>query len=109
MTEAAASLSLAPRGTSEGGAAPPLLELADIVKQYGPVTALAHGEIRCEAGSIHAVMGENGAGKSTLIKIISGVVAPTSGVMRLDGKAVRFRGPADAQAQESSACSRNFR
>ena len=78
-------------------ARPPLLELSGIVKRYGPVVALAHGMLRCEAGSIHAVMGENGAGKSTLIKIVSGVVAPTEGEMRLDGVPVSFRGPADAQ------------
>ncbi len=77
---------------------PALLELSGIVKRYGPVTALAQGQLRCEAGSIHAVVGENGAGKSTLIKIISGVVEPTEGEMRLDGRPVRFRGPADAQA-----------
>ncbi|MGI4748972.1 MAG: sugar ABC transporter ATP-binding protein [Janthinobacterium lividum] len=76
---------------------PPLLELSSIVKRYGPVTALANGILRCEAGSIHAVMGENGAGKSTLIKVIAGVVAPTEGEMRVDGVPVRFRGPADAQ------------
>ncbi len=89
MSQAAASTDAAIR--------PPLLELSDVVKRYGPVTALAHGSLRCEAGSIHAVMGENGAGKSTLIKIVSGVVAPTEGEIRLDGAPVRFRGPLDAQ------------
>ena len=88
-----------PRPGAGGGAAPPLLELDNIVKHYGPVVALAYGRLRCEAGSIHAVMGENGAGKSTLIKIISGVVTPTAGEMRLDGVPVKFRGPLDAQAQ----------
>ncbi len=77
----------------------PLLELRGIVKRYGAVTALADGALRCHAGSIHAVMGENGAGKSTLIKVVSGVVAPDEGEMLLDGAAVRFRGPAEAQAR----------
>ncbi len=91
----------APAPGPAGGPAngrPPLLTLSGIVKRYGPTVALADGALRCEAGTIHAVMGENGAGKSTLIKIISGVVAPTEGEMCLDGKPVRFRGPADAQA-----------
>jgi ribose transport system ATP-binding protein len=79
--------------------AAPLLEMRRIVKRYGPVTALAEGELSCRAGSIHAVMGENGAGKSTLIKIISGVVEPTEGEMILDGAPVRFRSPTDAQAR----------
>ncbi len=89
MSSAAAS--------TDAAARTPLLELSDVVKRYGPVTALAHGSLRCDAGSIHAVMGENGAGKSTLIKIVSGVVAPTEGEIRLDGAPVRFRGPLDAQ------------
>ena len=83
----------------DAAARPPLLELSGIVKRYGPVTALAQGELRCEAGSIHAVLGENGAGKSTLIKVVAGVVEPTEGEIRLDGGVVRFRGPADAQAR----------
>ena len=86
-----------PTGPVASGRAP-LLELDGIVKRYGPVLALGNGQLRCEAGTIHAVMGENGAGKSTLIKIISGVVAPTEGEIRLDGVPIRFRGPADAQA-----------
>ncbi len=77
----------------------PLLEMRKIVKRYGPVTALADGELSCRAGSIHAVMGENGAGKSTLIKIIAGVVAPTEGEMSFEGKPVNFHGPSDAQAR----------
>ena len=82
-----------------GDQLPPLLTLSGIVKRYGQTVALADGALRCEAGTIHAVMGENGAGKSTLIKIISGVVSPTEGEMRLDGRPVRFKGPGDAQAQ----------
>ncbi len=80
-------------------AATPLLELRGVAKRYGAVTALADGQLRCRAGSIHAVMGENGAGKSTLIKIIAGVVAPSEGEIVLDGAPVTFHGPSDAQAR----------
>ena len=48
------------------------------------------------AGRIHAILGENGAGKSTLIKILSGVVAPDSGRIVLDGAEVAFDSPAAA-------------
>ena len=41
-------------------------------------------------------MGENGAGKSTLTKMIAGAVAPTSGEILLEGKAIRFANPAEA-------------
>ena len=77
----------------------PLLELRHVVKRYGAVTALADGNLRCDRGSIHAVLGENGAGKSTLIKVIAGVVQPDEGELLLDGAPVRFHDPLDAQAR----------
>ncbi len=74
----------------------PFLELESVAKRYGGVTALDNVDFSCSRGSIHAVLGENGAGKSTLIKIISGVVQPDQGEMRLEGEAVRFEGPSAA-------------
>ena len=49
-------------------------------------------------GEIHALLGENGAGKSTLMNMLSGVIAPDGGEMRLDGQPVRFADPRAAQA-----------
>ena len=74
----------------------PLLELRGIAKRYGGVRALEDVDFACRPGSIHAVLGENGAGKSTLIKIISGVVQPDTGEIRLGDTPVRFVGPAAA-------------
>ena len=74
----------------------PLLELRGIAKRYGGVRALEDVDFVCQAGSIHAVLGENGAGKSTLIKIVSGVVQPDTGEIRLGGELVRFAGPSAA-------------
>lgn len=74
------------------------LSLTGITKRYGGVTALDNVNFSCELGSIHAVLGENGAGKSTLIKIISGVVTPDEGVIKLAGKPVSFSGPSAANA-----------
>ena len=76
----------------------PFLELSGVSKRYGGVRALEQVDFACRRGSIHAVLGENGAGKSTLIKIISGVVQPDEGTMRLEGREVRFDGPLDANA-----------
>lgn len=73
-----------------------LIELSGITKTYGPVTALKNVDFACAAGTIHAILGENGAGKSTLMKLLAGVIAPTAGEIRLDGKAVQFAGPRDA-------------
>ncbi|MFI5011085.1 MAG: sugar ABC transporter ATP-binding protein [Hyphomicrobiales bacterium] len=74
------------------------LVLSGISKRYGGVTALEAVDFACDRGKIHAVLGENGAGKSTLIKIVSGVVQPDAGVMRLDGKVVAFPSPSAANA-----------
>jgi ribose transport system ATP-binding protein len=74
----------------------PFWRMDGISKHYGGVRALENVGLTVERGRIHAVLGENGAGKSTLIKIMSGVVRPDSGTMELEGKPVRFAGPADA-------------
>ncbi len=75
---------------------PPLFRMEGIAKRYGGVRALEDAELSVHAGRIHAILGENGAGKSTLIKIMSGVVAPDQGRMMLDGQAVSFSSPAEA-------------
>lgn len=74
------------------------LQLEGVTKRYGGVTALDSVDFACNLGSIHAVLGENGAGKSTLIKVMSGVVTPDAGTMRLNGELSTFRGPAEANA-----------
>jgi ribose transport system ATP-binding protein len=79
-------------------AAAPFLALEGVSKRYGGVRALAGVDFACRRGSIHAVLGENGAGKSTLIKIISGVVQPDEGQIRLDGRPVVLPDPQAANA-----------
>ncbi|MBV9561248.1 MAG: sugar ABC transporter ATP-binding protein [Bradyrhizobium sp.] len=74
------------------------LTLSGISKRYAGVRALEGVDFACDHSRIHAVLGENGAGKSTLIKIISGVVRPDSGSMRLAGSDVRFATPSAANA-----------
>jgi len=58
-----------------------LLELKNIIKKYPGVTALDNVSMSFKSGEVHAIMGENGAGKSTLIKIISGAIEPTDGII----------------------------
>ncbi|MDF1480176.1 sugar ABC transporter ATP-binding protein [Leifsonia sp. H3M29-4] len=69
----------------------PAIELVGIRKSFGAVTALDDVSLRVFPGEIHALMGENGAGKSTLLKILSGVLRPDEGEMRLDGEAIDAR------------------
>lgn len=74
-----------------------ILELNHITKTFPGVTALDDVHFDLIQGEIHALIGENGAGKSTLIKVITGVYEPDSGQILLEGKPVRFHGPADSQ------------
>ena len=75
----------------------PLVELRQITKSYGGVTALRALDLSIEAGQILAVCGENGAGKSTLNKILAGIVTPDSGELIIDGKPTVIRSVADAE------------
>jgi simple sugar transport system ATP-binding protein len=63
----------------------PVLEVRNIIKTYGGVTALDDVSMELTAGRVHCLAGENGCGKSTLIKIISGVEQPDSGTILIDG------------------------
>ena len=67
-----------------------ILELKDVVKTFGGVTALNGVHFQLKQGEIHALMGENGAGKSTFIKVITGVHQPDSGLMLLEGERSHF-------------------
>jgi ribose transport system ATP-binding protein len=75
-----------------------VLSVTGISKRFPGVQALSDLSLEVAAGEIHALVGENGAGKSTLTKIIAGVQAPDEGEIRLDGRVVKWRGPAEAKA-----------
>jgi ribose transport system ATP-binding protein len=80
------------------GAAPPLLAMEGVAKRFGGVQALRGVDFDLRRGEIHALLGENGAGKSTLMNVLSGVVEPDAGEMRIEGAPVRFADPRAAQA-----------
>lgn len=62
----------------------PVLQVSDIRKAYGHVEALRGVTCQFHAGEVVGLVGDNGAGKSTLVKILSGVVAPDAGEIRVD-------------------------
>ena len=76
---------------------PPLLEMRGVGKDYRGVAALKNIDFDLRRGEVHAILGENGAGKSTLVKILSGVVTPNRGEIRLEGQRVQIAGPAFAR------------
>jgi ABC-type sugar transport system ATPase subunit len=75
-----------------------LLELRGVVKNFGPVQALAGVDLTVPAGQVTALVGDNGAGKSTLIKVISGIHGPDGGQILWGGQVVDLRTPRDATA-----------
>jgi ABC-type sugar transport system ATPase subunit len=74
----------------------PLIELRDLRKDFSGVHVLKGISLSFRAGEIHGLLGENGAGKSTLIKILTGVYAPSSGEVLMEGKPVTIHRPIDA-------------
>lgn len=73
---------------------PPVIETTDLRKHYGHVEALRGLDLEIPRGSICGFLGRNGSGKTTTIKVLLGMVRPTSGTARVFGL------PADRQ-QES--------
>jgi simple sugar transport system ATP-binding protein len=74
-----------------------ILAMTGITKEFPGVRALSDVDFRLFPGEVHALMGENGAGKSTLIKALTGVYDIDGGEILLEGEAVRFTGPLQAQ------------
>ena len=82
------------KGKSDSGKA--ILSARNIAKSYGQVHALKGVNFDVHEGQVTTLFGENGAGKSTLMKILSGIVTPSSGEIFIDGEPVVFNAPADA-------------
>ncbi|WP_197434994.1 sugar ABC transporter ATP-binding protein [Nitratireductor arenosus] len=73
-----------------------MLEINNLSKSYGPVNALSDVSFTARRGKVTALLGENGAGKSTLVKALSGLIAPSSGAVLLDGRPVDLSSPEKA-------------
>lgn len=71
----------------------PLIEVREIGKRYGGVTALQGVSTTVHAGEVTCVLGDNGAGKSTFIKILSGAHQHTDGELLVDGEPTSFANP----------------
>jgi len=71
-----------------------ILEASEIVKRFGPVTALSGAGLQVEPTTIHGLIGPNGSGKSTLLHVIAGRTLPDGGRVVLDGADITRAKPA---------------
>ena len=76
----------------------PILATSGVTKTFPGVKALQNVDFRLFPGEVHTLMGQNGAGKSTLINVLTGVLAPDAGTIRLGGEVVAFGSPQEAEA-----------
>lgn len=65
-----------------------MIEIENLVKKFGPLTAVNDISFSVGAGQVLGFLGPNGAGKSTTMKMITGFLAPTSGAIRVCGHKV---------------------
>ncbi len=80
----------------------PILQVNELSKRYGATTALDDVSFELKAGEVCGLLGENGAGKSTLVKVLSGVVTPGTGTIRLNGAAFSPASILDANRRGTS-------
>jgi branched-chain amino acid transport system ATP-binding protein len=71
----------------------PILQLANVESNYGPVQALRGVSLAVEEGKIVTVLGANGAGKTTTLKTISGIIDPLKGQVKFRGRDIQGHSP----------------
>lgn len=63
-----------------------MIEITNLTKKFGDFTAVDHIDLKIETGEFFGLLGPNGAGKTTTISMLSTVLLPTEGEIRIDGK-----------------------
>ena len=69
------------------------LEVANVSKSFGALQVSNNISLTLERGARHAIIGPNGAGKTTFVHLVSGLLRPTKGTIRLDGHDVTAASP----------------
>ena len=77
--------------------AEPVLDATGVAKRFGAVQALKNASLQVGRGQVVALMGANGAGKSTFVKILTGVLKPDAGHVRIKGRDSTVANPAGAR------------
>lgn len=65
-----------------------LLEITEVTKRFGGLSAISNCSLGVEAGCTHGIIGPNGAGKTTLFNLITGIYKPTSGDIRFKRESI---------------------
>ena len=76
---------------SPGSGSASAIVIDRLSKRFDATVALEDVSVAIATGEVRAIVGENGAGKSTLVKILSGLVRPDSGEVRIGDVTTRFR------------------
>lgn len=74
-----------------------LVEMHNIAKSFGAVTALKDVNLTVPQGSVVGLVGDNAAGKSTLMKVLAGAISPDRGEILIDGAPARYTHPIGAR------------
>jgi branched-chain amino acid transport system permease protein len=86
-----------------------LLEVERLTKSFGGVLAVSDVSLTLEAGELLGVMGPNGSGKTTLFNLITGLIAPDGGSIRLEGREIGGRPPHEIVAAGVGRTFQNIR
>lgn len=86
----------------------PVLRVRGLTKSFVGNVVLNDADLEVHPGQVLGLVGENGAGKSTLMKILAGVHQPDSGTIEIDGEAVSFSHPVQAQHRGLSTVFQEF-
>ena len=87
----------------------PLLEIEGLCKNFGGLRAVVDFRMSVEPGEIVGLIGPNGAGKTTIFNLITGMIPPTSGTIRMDGKSIVGEPPYSIASQGISRTFQNIR
>lgn len=68
-----------------------MIEFDNVSKKYGKGRSLNEVSFMLKPGEIYGLIGPNGSGKSTTLKLIAGLVFPTSGFVKINGEIVDRR------------------
>ncbi len=79
------------------------VETRRLTKRYGPLTAVDALDLEVRAGEVYGFLGPNGAGKTTTLRMLLGLIRPTSGSVRLFGRAPDLRA-GDERADVAGPC-----